>query len=428
MAEPSDAPDPGADAPAEGDAAPPADAATADAPTVDAPAGAGPAKLPRWRRILVGVLVVLVCILTPITIMGVWLRNTVLHTDQFVDTLSPLASDPAVQQAVANRLTNTLIDDTDLEARIKKALPTRAKAAAPFILGGAEQVVHDAALRVVQSDKFASLWEKMLRVTHTQVIGLLEGKGTDKVSTKNGKIVVKLGPVADKVLSTLKSKTSLLDNVDTSTLTKNNEVVLVDSKDLGKAQDLVDLLDKIAYILVIVDVVLLALAIWLSGNRRRTILRTALGIALAMALLLTVFNLGRSAYLDALPSSVNKDAATSVYDQVLSFLRTSVRTVFVLAIIVAIAAWLSGPGRAATKFREVFHREPTGDDVTVAGTFVGRYRNALRIAVVAIGLIILVALDHPKPVAVLVIAVLVLIGLLVIELLGRRAPAPTSSS
>jgi len=177
--------------------------------------------------------------------------------------------------------------------------------------------------------------------------------------------------------------------------------------------------------------VLLAIAIWLSGNRRRTILRTALGIALGMALLLTLFNLGRSAYLDALPRKVNglevsHAAATAVYDQVLSFLRTSTRTAFVIAIIVAIAAWLSGPGRAGTRLRAAFHRDPTGDNVTPVGTFVNRYRNMLRVLVIAIGVIILIALDHPKPLAVLVIAVLVLIGLVVIEVLGRRAPAAST--
>jgi hypothetical protein len=48
------------------------------------------------------------------------------------------------------------------------------------------------------------------------------------------------------------------------------------------------------------------------------------------------------------------------------------------------------------------------------------------VLVIAIGVIILVALDHPKPLAVLVITVLVLIGLLVIELFARRAPAAST--
>ena len=142
-----------------------------------------------------------------------------------------------------------------------------------------------------------------------------------------------------------------------------------------------------------------------------------------MALLLTLFNLGRTIYLDALPSSVRQDSAAAIYDQVLSFLRIAVRTAFVVAIVVAIAAWLAGPGRVATRVRGAVRREPTGDEVTPVGSFVGHYKNGLRILVVAVGLVLLVVLNHPTPLAVLVIAVLVVIGLVIVELLGRHAPA-----
>ena len=64
--------------------------------------------------------------------------------------------------------------------------------------------------------------------------------------------------------------------------------------------------------------------------------------------------------------------------------------------------------------------------MTPVGSFVGHYKNALRILVVAVGLILLVVLNHPKPLAVLVIAVLVVIGLVIVELLGRNAPAETA--
>jgi hypothetical protein len=387
---------------------------------------AGPKKLPRWRRILVGFLVVVICLLVPISVVGVWVRNTILHTDQFVDTLGPLADDPAIQEAIANRVTTTLVTAADLETRLKNALPDRAKVAAPFIVGGAEQVVRDATLKIVESDQFQTLWDQLLKRAHTQVVAVLQGKGTDSVETKNGQVVVRLGPVVERVAQALSNAgISFFDDIDATRV--NREVVLFDSEGLRKGQGAVDLLDKVANYLPFVALILLAIAIWLSGNRRRTILRTALGIAFGMALLLTLFNLGRTIYLDSLPSTVRQDAASAVYDQALSFLRIAVRTAFVLAIIVAIAAWLSGPGRVATRVRGVVRREPTGDDVTPVGSFVGHYRTGLRILVVAIGLIILVVLNHPKPLAVLVITVLVVLGLVVIEILGRHAPAEAAS-
>jgi hypothetical protein len=151
-----------------------------------------------------------------------------------------------------------------------------------------------------------------------------------------------------------------------------------------------------------------------------------------MALMLILFNVGRRIYLDSLPASVNQDAAAAVYDQVLEFLRLSLRTAFVVAIIVAIGAWLSGPGHLATRIRESVrggHELAPGETASPLATFVYRYRNALRVLVVGLALVILVALEAPTPLAVVVIAVLVVIGLVIIELLGRNArPAATTTT
>ena len=58
---------------------------------------------PRWRRITCGVLVVIVCVLAPVSMLAVWTRNTLLDTDQYVETVGPLAQEPAIQRAVSMR-------------------------------------------------------------------------------------------------------------------------------------------------------------------------------------------------------------------------------------------------------------------------------------------------------------------------------------
>jgi len=411
------------------------DAATADAPISDAPTdAAAPRKLPLWRRILVGFLVMVVCVLAPISVLGVWVRNTVLHTDQFVDTMAPLSDNPDIQQAVANRVGTAVGESDDIEAQVRDLLPTRAERLAPVIMGGVEQAVRAAALRLVQSDQFDTLWREMLRRAHGRVVGLLEGddKG-GAVSTKNGEITISTKPIIERVTSRI----SLLQNVDTSSL--NTELVLFKSEDLEKVQGATDLLDTVANILPFVLLALLAIAIALSGNRRRTVLRTALGIAFGMAVLLVLLNIGRNLYLNSLPKSVNQDAATAVYEQLLSFLRLSLRTALVVALIVAIAAWVAGPGKLATRIRSSVRgrdRElAPGETVSPASTFTYEHRTALRAAVIGIGLLILVLLQAPTPLAALLIAVLIVVGLVAIELVGRDArsvaesgggPAPAS--
>ena len=108
-------------------------------------------------------LVVLVCILAPLSVLAVWLHDTVLDTDQYVSTVAPLAHDSTIQGAIATRITNSLVASTDLEARVADVLPARAPISAPAVVDGIKDVVHDLALRIVQSDQFANLWEQANR-------------------------------------------------------------------------------------------------------------------------------------------------------------------------------------------------------------------------------------------------------------------------
>src|SRR3981081_348552 len=90
-------------------------------------------KAPRWRRALVALLIVVGCVLAPISVIGLWTRNTLLDTDQYVDTVAPLAKDPAIQAAIADRVTQRLVGSVDIETELKESLTTRVQFAAPAI-------------------------------------------------------------------------------------------------------------------------------------------------------------------------------------------------------------------------------------------------------------------------------------------------------
>jgi hypothetical protein len=402
----------------------PAPAARAEPPaTTDA--GADTArKVPRWRRILVGVLVVIVCILAPISAIAVWVSHTLLDTDQYVATVGPLADNPAVQNATANRVTTAVITGTGIETKIKDALPPRAAFIAPSVTNGLESFVHQAALKFLSSDRWQSIWENANRLAHKEVVAILKGEGTKTVNTKQGKVVIDITPVANRVQKRLESL-----GVDVLQRTGGkgipHEVVLIDSESLGKVQGLVKALDSLSVILPILTLLLLVVALVLSPRRRRTLLRAAIGVAFAVGLLLVIFNLLRSVYLDSLPKSVSEDAAAAVYDQLLSFLRDSLRVLFAVFAVIAIGAWIAGPGRYATLIRErtlaLVRRDGTDTTQGAVSTFVAAHLSGLRVAVIGLGLVILVALDHPGVGSAIAIAVIVLVALLVLEFIGGRA-------
>jgi hypothetical protein len=383
------------------------------------------ASAPRWRRITCAVLVVLVCVLAPVSLLAVWTRNTLLDTNQYVDTVGPLAQDSAIQNAVANRVVQALETNVDLEGEIKDALPEKAAFVAPFVARGIENFARDATLRLMESDRFQNLWNEANRRAHTQVVAVLTGEGGDRVSTKNGEVVVRLGPIVETVREQL-SKLGIDIFSGSGGDRVSRQLVLFQSEDLTKIQGAVSLLDDIAIWLPILMLVLLVLAIAISPNRRRTILRTAIWIAVGMALVLVIFNVGRTVYLDAVTSAgANRDAAEAAYNQILEFLRLSARTAFVVAVVVAIGAWLAGPGRTATRVRSGVKGLAEGEgagEQTSLGRFVAHYRTPLRVVIIGVALVVLVVLNAVTPLTVLVIAVVVVLLLLLVEFLARGAP------
>jgi hypothetical protein len=380
-------------------------------------------RVPRWRRVLVALLVVVGCVLAPISVIGLWTRNTLLDTDQYVDTVGPLAKDPAIQVAISNRVTKRLVESVDIRGEAAAALPPRAEFIAPYIASGFETFVREATLRIVQSGRFQTLWENANRRSHSQVVAVLEGEGSETVETRNGQVVVNVGPLVNLVKQRLGDRgVAIFETVDDRI---PQQFVLFDSEQLTKAQSGVRLLKRVTYALPILALAAFAAAVALSHNRRRTLMRAALGIAFAMALVLIVFNLARGAYLDAVENAGrSREAGAAAFDQVLDFLRVSLRTMFALGLAIALGAWLAGPGRLATRIRAgVLGIVRGGGDaeVTALGRFVDTYRVSLRVLVVGLGLLVLVVLSHPGPVAVLVVAALVVVGLLLIEFLGRAA-------
>jgi hypothetical protein len=397
--------------------------------TPSAEAAASEASKPagrRWRGWVAVLLIVIASILAPISVATVWIHNTLLNTDQYVSTVGPLASNPDVQNALANRVTNAVVQTADVQQRLKKALPSGAAFAVPFVAQGLQRFVHGIVLRLVQSPRFASLWNGINRRAHTQVVGLL--KGTGRFShLKNGGVVIDLGPVVSKASKQLEKL-----GINVSPQSANKKIVLFSSEDLKKAQGAVRFFDRLVIVLPIITALAFAGAIAVSLRRRRTLLWSGAGLAISMAVLLILFNLLRTVYLNQLPASVNSAAAKAVYDQLLTFLRTSLRALFAVGLVVVIGAWLAGPGRRAVRIRsaaqDLIKRAPgqTVVSAKVAQT-VYRYRAALRGIAIGIGALVLVVWTAPGPWTVLTVALLVVLALVVIEILSRGATEPAGA-
>src|ERR1700712_1763086 len=92
----------------------------------------------RGRRIAVALLLIVACVLAPLSVLAVWTRNTLLDSDQYVSTVAPLAENQAVIQAAANQITASLVSEKTVEAKVRAALPPRADFIAPAVASSLE--------------------------------------------------------------------------------------------------------------------------------------------------------------------------------------------------------------------------------------------------------------------------------------------------
>ena len=384
-----------------------------------------PKRPPRWRRSLVATLVIVSVVLVPLAGVSVWVRNLVLDTNHYVDTVAPLAKNRAITDVVAKRATDRLFQEVNVEAEAKDALPERAQFLAGPISSGVQTFAHTAVERALATEQFATVWENANRRAHALVVKALTGEGKN-VSIKNDKVVLDLSGIIDEVVKRLDDRgVTVFDGL--AKKQKNLQVELFDASQLEKARGAVHLIDRLRIVLVVLVFVLLGAALALSGNRRRTLMRWGLGLVVAMAVTAALLSLGRSAFVDV---ARNHDAAGATFDILVRYLRDGIRAIAALGIIVALAAFLSGPSRLAVRIREGARdliggagrkADEAGWKPGPVGAWVGAHKVGLRFAGVAVAFFVLFVWDRPRPLTLLVLALLLLVYLAAIEFVGRSA-------
>jgi hypothetical protein len=306
------------------------------------------------RRISAWVLVVLACILIPISVISVWAIRTVTNTDQYVETMAPLARNQVIIDGLATQATNALFSSNKVKDRVSEALPKSAKPIVAPVLSAVKTYIHGLALKVLESPKFGQLWDTLNRHSHDAVIGILTGKKTplqEKVE-KGGKIVLNLSPALNNLIEDANAHGVTLFNPIKSASNQGLSFTVVSQKQVSKFSGLFNLIIKLKWIIPIVALGLAILAMLLAVERRKTLLRLAVGVALMTLVLQVGYSLGRITFLNqAASGGFRSNSAAAVFDTVLRFLKADLRWTLLASVLVAFGAWVAGPARYAVWIR-----------------------------------------------------------------------------
>ncbi|AZQ34471.1 hypothetical protein EJ357_14110 [Streptomyces cyaneochromogenes] len=383
------------------------------------------------------VLIVVTCVLVPVALITVWVHDIALDTDRYVDTVAPLATEPAIQDAAVHRISEAVdvrIDGDQAAAELagwlsSQGLPPRATAAVrglgPQIDSAVDGAVNRVVTRIVHGDAFATVWTNANERAHNAVVHALTGEGRGAVGVAGGTVTLDVGTLVEQVKKELVdaglSPAAKIPDVD-------KQLVLFQSEELEKIRDGAHLLDEVGYWLPVLTVLIGVAGVLLARRRRRVLIRTALGAAFACLLVVIALVLVRRFYLDHLPAAVQSDAAAAaVFDTLLRFLKYALVTAIVLGVVVALGAYLVGPGRLPVAIRRGCDR--TADKVAVwadghevragrAGVWAQTHRRSIALSALAVLAFVFAVWNRPTTVTVLVFALVLLAVLAVLALLA----------
>jgi hypothetical protein len=367
----------------------------------------------RVRRVSSWIVLVVACILAMTSVLVVFVRNQALDTDTYVATVQPLASDPAVQAAVADTVSARLVASTNVKQQVADALPPTAGFLATPIAVGLKTVVQQTTLQFVQSNAFRTLWTTLNRAAHQQLVALLTGTAIGPVSTDRGQVRLDLRNVVARVQQLLDANgITVFDGVGTN---GSPQFVLFQSTQLERLQSLIRTLDRLALLLPIVTVVLFVSGILLTVDRRRGFVRAAIGLSLAMAGLVAAFALGRHQYLDALSGATPHNAAAAAYDIVTGVPLETVRTILGLSVVAALVGVAMGSGSIRSRVSEVWPPRWRADGRLQR--LLSTYGRQLELALFGIGMLVMAIWDNVA----VGLPILVVAGL--VALVDRRRTA-----
>jgi hypothetical protein len=406
---------------------------------------AGPLPLRRrigWRGPVATVLIVIGCILAPVSVVAVWTANQVSDTGRYIANIEPLIHEPAVQNALTDKVTIAITSHLNVTGYVDQAagllsgrgltrLGGLLTSFAPSIAGAVTGFIHSTVHKIVTGPRFAHAWVQVNTVAHQTLVGALSGRSST-VKVVNGQVTIDLAPFINIVKQDLASRGfALVDKLPPIHPT----LALFSARDLVRAQSLYRLINDLKIALPILALVLIGLGVYIARQHRRALIGAGLGFAASMLVLGAALLIARTAYLNTVPNSVlPADAAAVIYDTFVRFIKDALRTLLVVGLVVAAAAFLVGPSVTAVRIRRgcgagfTWIRtfgERRGVSTGSTGEWTYAHRHALRIAAVGLCALIFVFWGYPTAAVVILLVVLLLVVLALIELIARPPSAAT---
>jgi len=325
------------------------------------PAAEGARSPSRWRSAVSVLCLVIATVLVPVAIVTAWARIQLVDEDSFVETLAPLADDPAVQDLVVAEAMSAIRDRADFETVTSDALQAivdlgagpRASAALRLLEGpiasGLDALVENSLQTVVESDGFSDVWATAVRASHRALTTASTSDGAGLVVLDADGVGIRLGPIVDELAQRLTDRgirvAELIPTIDAVVIVGSGETLMLLRSTYGLATAVGWWLPVLALALLVAGVL---------AARRRSAGVVGAGVALmigAAALGIGLTVAGTAVASVASSVDLSPSALDVIYRQVVGDMVQTAWVTTVLGILVVCAGWLMGRSAAAAGVR-----------------------------------------------------------------------------
>ncbi|WP_442575287.1 hypothetical protein ACSBPH_15900 [Microbacterium sp. F51-2R] len=393
----------------------------------------------RWRAFASALLIVIAALLVPVSIVTAWARAELVDEEQFVNTLAPLADDPAVQSMIVDETMdaiNAKVDFTQLTTNVfdgisQLGLPPRAQSALELLKApaaqGLENLVDTAVTRVVQSDQFADVWGTATRAAHRALTTAATSDGGGLVVMTDEGVGIQLGAIVDRVKQNLVDRgigvAQIIPAVD-------KVVIIGTGETLVTIRTVYALASTLGWWLPLITLALFALGILIARKRSVAIIGTGIGFAAGGGALALGFAIGYP-FIGQVAAQLDLSVAglEVIYSGVIDSMRQTAAVVALLGVFIAVLGWFMGGSGAATRSRAFVNStnasirrslSAMGLHTGAFGLFLARYRVLIRVVITVLAVIWLYALRPLSAGDVFLVLIVAFAVAWILELLQHR--------
>lgn len=302
----------------------------------------------RGRMAVAWTLVVLGIIVAVLAVIAGYVRYQAFDTPTIEETATELIRDDEVRNEIAAQLVDQLFTNVDVQASLEQRLPPEQQRLAPVLAGALRELADRGAVRFLERPRIQDLWIRSIVKAQEELVAVLNDD-TATLRTEGGYVILDLQPLVIQ----LGEQVAVIGRASARLPEDAGHIRIIKADQLETAQNLTQLLKRVAMVIWLVPFLLWGIALWLARGRRRAILGVIGPGLIAVGLLVLVVRKIAGGYIvdDLVRSDSVRPAAQDAWDILTALLADGGWTVLGLGVIAVFAVWLSGPSTSARATR-----------------------------------------------------------------------------